>query len=202
MAIQFQCAQCKRPLSVDPRHAGAKVKCPNCGHLAPVPDAARPAAKPGAEPPEEVPPVRFAGKRTVEDEMDMTPMVDITFLLLIFFMVTATYSLQRSLEVPPPDPQDEVAETKTLEEFLEEDPHVIVEIHGDNTIFVDGSPATSEHELLLRLREARHASSEPISNLLVMAHGNCRHETVVMALDAGNSEGMEHVRLTSQEEDF
>ena len=32
-----------------------------------------------------------------EEELDMTPMVDVTFLLLIFFMVTASFSLQKSI---------------------------------------------------------------------------------------------------------
>jgi len=36
-----------------------------------------------------------------------------------------------------------------------------------------------------------------------LASGECRHETVVMALDAGNAVGMENVRLaTRDEEDF
>jgi biopolymer transport protein ExbD len=40
-------------------------------------------------------------KKREETEMDMTPMVDVTFLLLIFFMVTASFSLQRSIPLPP-----------------------------------------------------------------------------------------------------
>ncbi len=36
-----------------------------------------------------------------EDELDMTPMVDVTFLLLIFFMVTASFTLQKSIKQPP-----------------------------------------------------------------------------------------------------
>ena len=35
-------------------------------------------------------------------EMDMTPMVDVTFLLLIFFMVTAAFAMQKSFHVPTP----------------------------------------------------------------------------------------------------
>lgn len=193
---------------VAPRHAGSKVKCPNCGRVALAPEAApgQAAAKTArAEPPEEVPPVRFASKGTSDDEMDMTPMVDITFLLLIFFMVTASYSLQRSIEVPPPDRREELAQARTLEELEQDQDYVIVEIHGDNRMFVDGSPA-SEDVLLVRLREARQGESgsdwKGPSNLLVLAHGDCRHEKVVMALDAGNAVGMEHVRLATQEGGF
>ncbi len=134
----------------------------------------------------------------------MTPMVDITFLLLIFFMVTAAYSLQRSIEVPPPDRQEDTAQARTLEELEQDDDYVIVEIHADNAIFVDDDPAPSEQELLVRLREARASGSGDSpgpSSLLVLAHADCRHETVVMALDAGNAVGMENVRLATHDEE-
>jgi len=202
-------------LTVDRRHAGTKVKCPSCGRVATVPEAAGkkvavwenpPAAETArAEPPEEVPPVRFLSRREY-DEMDMTSMVDMTFLLLIFFMVTAAYSLQRSIEIPPPDRQEHVTQARTLEELEQDDDYVIVEIHGDNTVFVDQSPAPSEQELLQRLREAREgvagSGSKGPSSMLVLASGECRHETVVMALDAGNAVGMENVRLATRDEDL
>ena len=38
--------------------------------------------------------------RRTDDELDMTPMVDVTFLLLIFFMITAAFALQKSIEIP------------------------------------------------------------------------------------------------------
>lgn len=215
VTIRFQCADCKRFLSVDRRHAGASVKCPHCGRVAAVPEAAPrqpaapetpPAAKAArGEASEEVPPLRFAGKWESDEEMDMTPMVDVTFLLLIFFMVTAAYSLQRSIEVPPPDQQEHAAQARTLEELEQDDDYVIVEIHADDSIFVNDSPAPSKHELLKRLRDARESATGSAlkgpSSLLVLAHGDCRHETVVMALDAGNAVGMEHVRLATKDEE-
>ena len=226
MTIRFQCAGCKRTLTVEPHRAGAKVKCPNCGRVT-VPPAAGDAVPPAAGdavppaagdavppaagdavPPEEIPPVRFAGKRESDDEMDMTPMVDVTFLLLIFFMVTAAYSLQRSLEVPPPERQDSATEARTIEEMEQEDNYVIVRIDRDDTFWVTAfgieSMAQSRHQLLVELRaalEAMGGSDSPAPpSLLVMAHGDCRHETVVMALDAGNAVGMDQVQLATADE--
>jgi len=138
---------------------------------------------------------------TGQGELDMTPMVDVTFLLLIFFMVTAAFSLQKSLPVPPPDKQEHAAETRTLEEIEEDDDYIVVRIAEDDSIFVDGIEAPSQQELLVKLREARQglpgSGSTGPSNLLVLAHGDCRHETVVMAIDTGNAAGMEHVRLAT-----
>jgi len=217
VAIQFNCHECNRALAIDDRHAGARVKCPQCGAVLSAPEA--PASKreerpkrprrraPEAMDESEEEAVSFV-KRGVEDEgIDMTPMVDVTFLLLIFFMVTAAYSLQKSIEVPPPDQSESAAQARTLEEIEEDDDYVIIEIHRDNTVWVNEREAPSRQEVLSILREAKQgpagSGSGGPSSLLVLAEGDARHETVVMALDAGNDVGMENVRLaTVDEEDF
>jgi len=56
-------------------------------------------------------------KRRVGIRIDMTPMVDIAFLLLIFFMVTTVFRTPQALEInlpPDEDIQIEVAESKVL----------------------------------------------------------------------------------------
>src|SRR3989304_50163 len=68
-----------------------------------------------------------------EYDMDMTPMVDVTFLLLIFFMITAAFMLQKSLEVPPAD-ADEAAPAQAVED-LEKD-SIVVRVDGDNVYWI------------------------------------------------------------------
>ena len=212
--IRFECLQCKRVLQADDRRAGATVKCPGCGNPIKVPRAPRgkPAASTAAgaeraarrDELEEMPQVRFRSKPTSEDDLDMTPMVDVTFLLLIFFMVTAAFSLQKSIEIPPPDEQESSTQARTIEEIEEDDDYVIIRIDRYNAVWVDDSEAPSEQEMLVKLREARRpppgGNSRGPSRLLVLADGNARHETVVMALDAGNAVGMEDVRLATMDE--
>ena len=70
-----------------------------------------------------------------DDDMDMTPMVDVTFLLLIFFIMTATFSLQKSLQVPTPQPEE--ASTQAIPQETDEDPEFLtVEVDQSNTFFV------------------------------------------------------------------
>ena len=137
---------------------------------------------------------------SAEGDLDMTPMVDVTFLLLIFFMLTAAYSLQKSIQVPTPKPEETAAE-RTLQDVEQDDDYAIVEIRADDMIFVDEVAAPSEQELLIKLRELRRAPSGP-SSLLVLAHPECHHEAVVMVLDAGSEVGMAKVELSMQEEGY
>jgi biopolymer transport protein ExbD len=149
--------------------------------------------------------VRFDTKRARDEGLDMTPMVDVTFLLLIFFMVTAAYSLQKSIEVPAPDQEESSTQARTREEIEQDDDYIIVHIARDNTIWVNDVEAPSEQELLARLREFRdtpiQGSSRGPSSLMVMADGEALHEKVILALDAGNAVGMENVRLATVDDD-
>ena len=49
-------------------------------------------------------------KRRISIRIDMTPMVDIAFLLLIFYMVSTVFSMPQAMEInlPPKDQEEEV----------------------------------------------------------------------------------------------
>jgi biopolymer transport protein ExbD len=116
-------------------------------------------------------------------------------------MVTAAFSLQMSLEVPPPDP-DEAAEMQQQDPPDKSD-SVIIQISRDNTVWVNDREAPSEQDLLIKLREALEGDSKGarLSTLWVMANRECRHDVVVRALDAGNAQGLEDIRLSYVDED-
>jgi len=228
MAIQFPCSQCGRTLKVDNQFVGAKVRCPKCGAVTRatatghVRDTKPAPAAPPRRPPkptdpakvkrpksaaletyEEIEPVEFRRKRE-EDELDMTPMVDVTFLLLIFFMVTAAFSLQKSLEIPKPSEDNAVTQATIVDP---EEGNIIIRIDRDSVVWVNDSEAPSEQDLLVKLREAKAgvpgSDSPPINSVLVMADNEALHETVVMALDACNAVDMEKIKLaTVSEDDF
>ncbi len=97
-------------------------------------------------------------KKRTDDELDMTPMVDVTFLLLIFFMVTAAFALQKVLEVPPVSDEEDVSITQV--EDIEKD-SIVLRIDADNVFWI-GAPkwieeqkAQSSLDMRAKVREAR-----------------------------------------------
>lgn len=211
MTIRFHCAHCKKRLKVDDGLAGRRAKCPRCGEPIEIPVASEappkqqalaltPAeilAEEGEEP--LLKPRNFAG----DEEMDMTPMVDMTFLLLIFFICTSTFNLQKSIDMPVPDPTEAASQSRTIEELEEDNSFIIVRIESDNTVWVEDAAAYSEIELLTKLRELKAgADGKPgATSLMVMASGDASHETVVRVLDSGTAVGMEDIRLSSMADD-
>lgn len=204
--LRFQCPRCGKKFKTDPRAAGRPTTCSKCGERFTIPAAPRPAPPPHPRPilDEEFEPIQFRGTGAVDDELDLTPMVDVTFQLLIFFMLTMALGLQKSIEVPVPSQNDAPAAAKTLEDFEEDEDFIIVRIDADDTIWVEDSEAT-RMEVVPKLRSLREElqkpGAPPPNSLLVMASGEARHETVVAVLDAGTEVGMQNVRLSSLEED-
>jgi len=132
----------------------------------------------------------------------MTPMVDVTFLLLIFFMITASFSMQKTLAVPRPDSTDAVA-PRLLEDIENDDDFIVVHVDQDSVVWIDDREAPTRHELLARLREKLEDVEEgrkAPSNLLLTIHPDSRYERVVMCVDVGSALGIENVRLALSEE--
>lgn len=197
-----------------PEHLiGRRVRCRQCKQAIRVPQpaaaaAARDKAPAGAADHAAADEDIFASIKRMKPpqaELDMTPMCDVTFQLLIFFMVTAAFAMQKSIEIPKPK-QDE-ASTQVVIRDPEDDPtFVTVYVDEYNTYRVVTPDwdveAPSEQELLRKMREARTTGSGGVipTKLLVKAHGDSLHEKVVAALDAGTEVGMEQVQLMTIEE--
>jgi biopolymer transport protein ExbD len=197
--LRFRCNACNKKLKTDERLAGATLKCPRCGEEVNVPVPQSSSAWAAADVDDGF---EFSNRGEPEELMDMTPMVDAVFLLLLFFMVTAAFSLQKSIQVPAPDPTEAAKQDRTIEEIEADKYYVIVRIDRDNTVWVEDRVAPSRHELLSQLREARDRGGErPPGSLMVVASGDATHEMVVMALDAGSAVGMENVRLAPVDAD-
>ena len=131
-------------------------------------------------------------------------MVDVTFLLLIFFMVTASFAMQKSLEFPNPKQKENAsAQDRTIADIDNRDDYIVVRIDGDNVYHIEGRETYSRQELLAILRDIKNADTNSLSvplNLLVIADNSAKHETVVSAIDAGNAAGITRIQYTNVDE--
>ena len=136
---------------------------------------------------------RLRGAKSEFGEMDLTPMVDVTFLLLIFFMVTASFSLQKSIEVPKPDPDQEGA-TQSIQtpEDLQEN-SIIVRIDENDAITIDFEPVNNPEDLTDLLLDKRRIEQK--GDLVIDADERATHGAVVLVNDAAVDADFQHIRL-------
>jgi biopolymer transport protein ExbD len=132
-----------------------------------------------------------SGPMTVE-ELDLAPMVDVAFQLVLFFMVTATTVLFKTLEIPKPNadaPPGAVSQgtSRTLDDF--KDAYIIVEVDPSGAMKIDNEPVQAELGAVVeRLRTAREKTSR--KTMLLSAAYATPHRQAVLAYDAANEIGM------------
>ncbi|MBS0201619.1 MAG: biopolymer transporter ExbD [Planctomycetes bacterium] len=146
---------------------------------------------------DEAPALKLNRRSNAEDDMDLTPMVDVTFQLLIFFMVTASFALQKSIEVPTPDPDKKGAaqQLQILEEL--EGSSIRIQIDATNAIFIDDEPVADPTRLADVLKDKMR--KEQKTEALISAHATSLHRWVIAVIDACNSVGMQKIRLVSRQ---
>ncbi|QDV88421.1 biopolymer transporter ExbD [Planctomycetes bacterium TBK1r] len=142
----------------------------------------------------------FQKTKREEEELDMTPMVDVTFLLLIFFMVTAAFSLQKSIEMPRQ--QTDAPSTTVVEE--EEEDLEMVEVQVDEfgsflVLATDWQEETPGKQNLITTLKRANESGNP-ARLVIKVHELCKLQYLVDAMDAGTIAGFTETQVTQVEE--
>ena len=119
-------------------------------------------------------------------------MVDVAFQLVLFFMVTATTVLYKTLEVPKPSaesPPGAVAQgkSKTIDDLR--DDYIVVEISPSGTFTLDREPVRADVDALVeRLRASRYKPAR--KTMLLSADYATPHRLAVLAIDAANEIGL------------
>ena len=132
-----------------------------------------------------------SGPMTVE-ELDLAPMVDVAFQLVLFFMVAAQTVLYKTLEIPKPTTDQAPAavtqgRSRTLDDL--KDDYILVEIDSSGAMKLDRQPIAADMTTLVeRLRSAREATRRKA--MLLSADFATPHRSAVLAYDAANEIGL------------
>jgi len=125
---------------------------------------------------------------TVE-ELDLAAMVDVAFQLVLFFLVTASTVVFKTLEVPRPNedkPPEAAAQGRAARPIdeLEKD-YILVEVDAEGSIKVDRQPVNPDRAALTeRLRSSREATHRKA--MLLSADFATRHKNAVLVFDVAS----------------
>lgn len=133
--------------------------------------------------------MNFRTSRREDLELNITPLIDIVFLLLIFFMVSTTFQKESQLRVQLP----EAAEQPAAEPV---DPLQIV-ISSEGQYVVDGRELADNRigTLIRALRDA--TAGERDRPLIIRADARTPHEAVVRAMDASAQLGLRQISIAT-----
>ena len=126
------------------------------------------------------------------EELDLAPMVDVAFQLVLFFMVTATTVLYKTLEIPKPSgeaPAGAVAQGRSRSIDDLKDDYILVEIDDRGALKLDRQPIEPVRATLVEnLRRAREKTGRKA--MLLVADAATLHRHAVLAYDAAHEIGL------------
>lgn len=134
--------------------------------------------------------MNFRSRNQEELDLNLTPLIDVVFLLLIFFMVTTTFNRETELKIELPEAK---GATPEVEQVLE------ISVNAQGRYFVNQQEVinTNPETLMKALREAVGDQKDP--PVLISADGQASHQSVMTILDVSQQLGLVHITFAANE---
>lgn len=124
-----------------------------------------------------------------QDEIDITPMLDVVFIMLIFFIVTATFVKESGIDVNRPDASTATVKTQT---------GIIVGVDASGDIWINKRKVELGQ---VRANIERLHAENPKGGLIVKADELSQTKVVVSVLDAAKAAGLKDIALATSSVD-
>lgn len=123
-----------------------------------------------------------------EAQIDLTPMLDVVFIMLIFFIVTASFIKEAGVEVNRPE-----ASTSNPKDNV----NILIAVTGDDQVWMDGRRVDVR---AVRANVERLHAENPKGAVVIQADNTSTTETVVKVLDASREAGVMDVSLATEDD--
>lgn len=133
---------------------------------------------------------KISGKRSEDDaKIDLTPMLDVVFILLIFFVVTATFLSETAISAAsrdnndqPPPPEDDAPK------------NILFEIDANNSIILNGNPRPII-QTQIRSNIDQLKAENPAASVIIQPNPASSVSALVMVMDAARQAGMANISI-------
>ncbi|MBD3309403.1 biopolymer transporter ExbD [candidate division KSB3 bacterium] len=130
----------------------------------------------------------FRKRRRIVPQVNVTSLIDVVLLLLIFFMISTTFVTQPGIRVNLPKAQAKVKN-------LAQESNTIV-ITADNTIFINRQEIRDAEELRAILRMLHDERQEDL--IVVKADESVAHGVVVTIMDIAKTSGFSRIAIATR----
>jgi biopolymer transport protein ExbD len=131
--------------------------------------------------------MRRSTQKEEEKVADLTPMLDVVFIMLIFFIVTATFIKETGIEINRPD---------TVTHQMKKTVSLLVAVGPDSSIWIDKKKVDISN--VRPLMERLHAEN-PKGGLVIQADSESKVEKVLAIMDSARAIGITQVAIASEE---
>ncbi len=122
-----------------------------------------------------------------ENEINLTPMLDVVFIMLIFFIVTATFIKEAGIQVERPD---------AVTADTQDDAAILIAISATDEIWIDRQKR--DPRAVRGIIERLHAEN-PKGAIVIQADEESTNEMLVIVMEAAKSAGVSNVAIASDD---
>lgn len=123
-----------------------------------------------------------------ESEINLTPMLDVVFIMLIFFIVTANFIKEPGLDVNRPD--SDTAETQ-------ENAAILIAVGPTGEVWMDGRRIDVRQ---VKANVVKMLADNPQGSVVIQADKKATTETLIKVMDASRAAGVYDVSIAAQEQ--
>ena len=127
----------------------------------------------------------FSNQEDEESSVDITPMLDVVFIMLIFFIVTATFVKESGIDVDKPSAATAVVQEKAS---------ILVAIDANNNVWINRRQV--DLRSVRSIVERLHAEN-PKGTLVIQADKESKNDTLVQVMDASRRAGIYDIALAA-----
>ncbi len=127
------------------------------------------------------------GQKDEGDEINLTPMLDVVFIMLIFFIVTASFIKEAGIDVNRPDAP--ITETKP------EDANILVIINSNDEIWIDRRMIDPR---AVRANIQRMHAENPKGSVVIQANKKSTNKVLVWVMDSSRDAGVYTISIADQ----
>jgi len=135
--------------------------------------------------------LNFRSYRREEVSVNLTPLIDVVFLLLIFFMVSTTFTKASQLSIDLPEATGEPSETP------KEQIEILIDESGQYR--VNGQALVDTHVRTLQAAIYKISAGDTTLPMVISADAQSSHQSVVRAMDAAGQMGFVHLSIATRQ---
>ena len=133
--------------------------------------------------------MKFSRRARQEVEVNLTPLIDVVFLLLIFFMVSTTFTKETHLSIDLPESS---AQSNRVADLQIE---ILITREGDFAI--NGVALANREQRTLRAAIGKISEGDTAIPMVITADSATPHQSVVTALDVAGQLGFSRLSITT-----
>lgn len=134
--------------------------------------------------------MNFRSQRHSETDINITPLIDVVFLLLIFFMVSTTFEREAEIRIALPEASEEQVEAR--------DDIILVSIDANEQVYIGDEPLADTAVATIGAALEEQANRLADAPVVIRADAEVSHQAVIKVMDAARRSGLVNITFATR----